>query len=221
MSDLVIGLMGKKRSGKDSFAQRLVEEHGFTKVALADPLRQAALALDPIVGAEVDPRGGAEYGYGGQVFDIPTAEPVHLSEVVREHGWEAAKDHWEYGAEVRRILQRLGTESIRALDQDFWVRAAWRTIEAIDGPVVITDVRYPNEAMSLQIARRRGVPAYLVRITRPGLKDDGDAHPSETALDGWPADYYVDNDRGLAELHQQADDVLGSIHRKIIGAGIQ
>src|SRR5690606_13247424 len=134
--------------------------------ALPISLRQAVLALDPIIGAEVDPRGSVACGYGGQLYDVPTAEPVLLSEVVRRCGWEGAKAHGEYGAEVRRILQRMGTESIRALDQDFWVRVAWKTIEAIDGPVVITDVRYPNEATSLQAARRSGTVAYLVRITR-------------------------------------------------------
>src|SRR5690606_2925967 len=77
--------------------------------------------------------------------------PLRLTQVVGNLGWERAKDV----PEVRRTLQRLGV-AIRELDTGFWLHAAARTIEAALGggrPVVVTDVRFPNEA---EYIRRKG-----------------------------------------------------------------
>ena len=49
MATAILGLVGRKQSGKDTFAQRLVEEHGYTRLAFADPLKAVALAANPIV----------------------------------------------------------------------------------------------------------------------------------------------------------------------------
>jgi hypothetical protein len=202
VTKIVIGLSGKKRSGKGSFAQHLVAEHGFTVVSLAGPLRQAALDLNPIVG-----------------YDRMRDVLVYLSDALHDYGgWEGIKAS-PYADPTRRTLQRLGTEAIRKLDDGFWIRMAWERIDQIDGPVVIDDVRYPNEAMSLQL-RRQKLCTYLVRINRPGL-ENADQHPSETALDAYPADFTVTNDRGLDWLHLKAALVLDDIHAQIEGAKIQ
>lgn len=172
MANLVLGLIGKKRTGKDTFATVLVEQFGYTRVAFADPLRQAALELDPIVGRPALP---------GQLAPL---SDVRLSDVVDVLGWEKAKD---YVPEVRRILQRFGTESIRKIDPDFWITQALRTIDKIDGPVVVTDVRYENEAEAIK--RLGGLLGRIVRDV-PGATD---SHPSETALDDYPTDFTVEN----------------------------
>lgn len=201
---VLIGLSGKKRAGKDTVAAYLVEKYGFTRVAFADPLREVALKVDPIIGAEVDPQGSAAYGYGGEVHDIATAEPVHLSDVVSQRGWEAAKDHCVYGPEVRRILQRMGV-GVRDLDPDFWLRVAAEKIGVMMDArrnVVVTDVRFPNEA---DYIKRHG---FLIRVIRPGL-DHADTHESETALDDYPHDAYLINDGSVQDLRDQVDCLLG------------
>ena len=38
----IIGLIGKKRAGKDTFADYLVEKYGFIKLAFADPIKEVA-----------------------------------------------------------------------------------------------------------------------------------------------------------------------------------
>lgn len=170
---LVVGLSGKKRAGKDTFARVLVEERGFHRVAFADPLREAALALDPIVAL-------------GPMFQSIVGEPdarvLRLSQVVEGEGWEAAKER----PEVRRTLQRYGV-AIREIDPGFWIRAALRTIEAVPGPIVVTDVRFPNEAEAIS-----DLGGHVVRVNRPGLAS-ADEHESETALDDYPFDLVVEN----------------------------
>lgn len=183
MSNLIIGLIGKKRSGKDSFASVLVERYGYKRVAYADPLREALLRMDPCVDWDMDDDG-----------DIT---PYQLSEVVGWIGWERAKD---IVPDVRRLLQSFGTDAIREIDEDFWVRAGAKQIDETPGPVVVTDVRFPNEADAI---RKRG--GLLVRITRPGY--DGDGHPTETALDDYRADMEVSNTKDLERLYEVANSV--------------
>lgn len=179
----LIGVLGKKRAGKDTFAATLLDEYGYQRVAFADPLRDAALRLDPLVGPAPLP-------------DDLVPRYRSLSEVVGALGWERAKDSVP---EVRGILQRLGTDAIRALDPDFWIRQALLPIEARTAPVVVTDVRFPNEADEL--VARGGT---LVRIVRPGHPADGDEHPTEKALDNYPTRFTVTNGGTLEDLQEAA-----------------
>jgi hypothetical protein len=183
----LVGLIGKKRTGKDTFAAVLVEKHGYERVALADPLREAALALDPIMGTFPLLHEG-----------LTRVREWRLSEVIDSIGWEKAKD---YCPEVRRTLQRLGTESIRSLDDQFWIRTAFARIDALreaGTPVVVTDVRYPNEAEAI---RKAG--GYLARIVRD-LPDDGDSHASEKAMDGYRENLRIPNNGSKNDLEYMA-----------------
>ncbi|MEV7582223.1 hypothetical protein [Streptomyces erythrochromogenes] len=185
MSFRHVALMGRARSGKDTAAARLVSAHQFVRVAFADPLREAAMSLDPIVGADA-----SVYG----------ALPIRLSDLVKRYGWERAKTEYP---EVRRTLQRLG-EAVREHDPDYWLRLALDKIRTADRwglPVVVTDCRYPNEAAAL-----RSAGALLVRVDRPSLDQHrGAEHISETALAGYRPDVVLTNGGTVAELHQAVD----------------
>lgn len=184
---MIVGLIGKKRSGKDSFAQTLVER-GVKRFAFADPLKEAALHLDPLI----------EYPTWADWIEPKTEETAdwyvdRLSTLVKEYGWEAAKEF----PEVRRTLQNFGV-AIRQIDEDFWLRTTLDKAKA--APLaVITDVRFPNEAEA--IFTSGGV---LVRIERPGL-DSSDTHVSETALDNFIVPVTITNDGSLAQLASNAN----------------
>ncbi|WNI28652.1 hypothetical protein [Streptomyces sp. ITFR-6] len=168
-----IGITGRMRVGKDTAGQWLVDNRGYRRVSFADPLRDAALKLDPFV---------TQYGSGPM---------LRLSNVVRDAGWERAKDGYP---EVRRILQELGA-SIRAIDPEFWLRTALAKVRDANEagvPAVITDVRYPNEAASLKAAG-----FHLLYIERPDVPQL--QHESEGALTAADADYAITND-GTREL---------------------
>ncbi|UJQ86814.1 deoxynucleoside monophosphate kinase [Arthrobacter phage Reedo] len=183
MTAPLIGLIGKKRTGKDTFAGTLTERHAYARIALADPLREAAYALNPIVGT-----------FPLTVDDTLRVEEWRYADVIDAIGYEKAKD---YVPEIRRILQRLGTESIRAIDDKFWIKAAFAKIDALreaGTPVVVTDVRYPNEADAIKEAG-----GYLIRISR-NLPSDGDGHASEKALDDYKTDLVIHNNGSLWDL---------------------
>jgi dephospho-CoA kinase len=182
----LLGLIGRARTGKDT-AARFLADFGFARYAFADPLREAALGLDPIVDARL------VYGDPGRGDDLGQASIVEtrLSLAVRLLGWDAAKEAYP---EVRRTLQRLGTESVRALDETFWVRALAARLDAETGPAVVTDVRFPNEA---DLIRSRG--GLIVRVTRPHAPATL-AHSSESALDRYDDDVVLANTGSLDDF---------------------
>lgn len=181
MSDrLIIGLAGYSRSGKNEAAEALVQ-YGWKQAAFADKLREFLLAVDPVI--------PGPYGTGN----------LRLSILIRDVGWEYAKDHYP---EVRALLQRTGTEAgRRLLGADVWVDALFREYAQVPA-LVITDVRFPNEARA--VVERGGV---MIRVERPGVgpaRDKvGRVHVSETALDDWSYDHFLDNDGTVQDLHRK------------------
>ena len=155
MSSRIIGITGHARNGKDTAGGLLVSEYGFTRVALADAVRSMALAIDPYVS-------------GGN---------IRLHHMVNNLGWEESKK----APEIRRLLQAIGTEGVRDhIGVDSWVRAAKRTIDETPGPVVVTDIRFPNEADAIH--EWGGDLWRVVRINPDGSAYDngiGSEHASE------------------------------------------
>jgi hypothetical protein len=175
----LIGLSGYARSGKDEAAKVLVEEFGFKRIAFADKLRGFLYALDPIV----------------SVWQDWDSEPglVTVKTVIDRYTWDGYKETM-YGPEIRRLLQRLGTEAGRnTLWDSIWIDAALHDLSP-EGKYVVTDARFPNEAAAIQ--ERGGV---LVRITRDGV-GPANNHPSETSLDDYDFHWRISNHGTLEEF---------------------
>ena len=184
---MIVGVVGLAGAGKDTFAEVLVEEYGYKRVSFADKMREALLALDPIVHLDYS--------------DVWAGEPVRLSAAVTMHGWDRAKRDIP---EVRQLLQRMGTEVGRDLfGLDFWVDQALCCVGPAD-KVVVTDVRFDNEADAIR--KRHGL---LVRINRPGIEPLPGGHASE-ALAGRAAfqGIEVPNTEGIDRLHTHARAVM-------------
>lgn len=187
----ILGLSGYARSGKDEAAKILVEEFGFTRVAFADKLREAVYAYNAPVAPSKE--------HDGMVF---------LQEVIDVYGWDKYKES-EYGPEVRRQLQRMGTEVGRnTLSDSIWVDTAFANVPA-DGKVVVTDCRFPNEAEAI---KSRG--GQLWRVNRagvgPAVSPDGSIHPSETSLDNATFDVVLFNDSSLEAYYDNVRRTYGS-----------
>ena len=172
---MIIGLSGKAGSGKDTVANILVEEFGYKRVAFGDKIKECLLALDPIV----------TWNY----YESGYEDSTRLSELVAEVGWDKTKQD----PEVRRLLQRMGTEVGREiLGEWVWIGAAYRNF-SVKNKVVITDVRFENEAGTIRVFHGE-----VWRIERdiPAINN----HASETELDGWEFDRVIQNDGTLEEL---------------------
>ena len=182
---MLIGFTGPPGWGKDTAADHLVKAHGFVRVAFADTIRQVALTIDPYV------------------------HFFRLSDVINLIGWDRAKRQ----PEVRRLLQVIGTEAGRDVHGiDVWVDRTFDAISALahDQPVVITDVRFDNEARRLRTFGGR-----LVRVRRQ--TDNHDAvlgHRSETESAKLNSDHYLPNDGSITELHRRLDRLVDRLDKQ-------
>jgi hypothetical protein len=167
----LIGLCGYAGSGKDEAAKGLVAD-GWERVALADAVREALVALNPIVQS---------------VHQGMCALSGLISEV---GGWSGAKEF----PDIRRLLQRMGTEAGRDIHgQDCWVNIARRKILATSSDVVVTDIRFANEAAMI-----RDLGGVLIRIERPGV---GPVNEHVSEVMPFEADHTLLNDASIEQLH--------------------
>lgn len=199
-----IGLCGRMGSGKDTAARALVR-NGYTRIAFADALRQMAEKLDPIVVASHGKKGI------GSSRELPVTWLNRLSKLVAAVGWDEAKK----SSDVRHFLQFLGTDVVREIDKDYWVKKAWEKASEIiqfnnatglpDPKFVFTDVRFGNEADF--IWAKGGVLVYIDR-TMP-LIEEARKHSSE-AFDGAKyADHIIHNDGSIEDLEAEILEFVG------------
>ena len=170
---MIIGLTGYAQSGKDTVANILVEQYGYTRVAFADKIRDFLYEVNPMVGCS--PSG-------------------YLKDLVDLVGWDAAKQE----PQVRRLLQDLGVGARKVFGENFWVEQALgpqRPWEDDLENIVVTDVRFTNEADYIQ-----GFPvAQLWRIKRIGVGAVNE-HVSERDMDGYQVDQIFANNGTLEDL---------------------
>lgn len=198
---MLIGLSGVAGAGKDETAKILVEEHGFKQLALATKMKEAALALDPIIDYAHEVKNGLTTGL----------RPVRLSELIERVGAEEAKKH----PEVRRTYQRMGTEvGRRTLDEQLWIKKVFELVRdrRKDADIVISDVRFLNEAQYI------GDRGFIWRIIRPGAGLEGEAaqHISEWELNDDTAgiyDRFLYNDGAFEDLPKKVAEILSSCGR--------
>ena len=188
----LIGLHGFPRSGKDTAATILLADYGYERIALADPIRDGLLALDPWVragdwseycDANCDDERWQQYPYN--------IAPRRLSSLIDEFSWDGVKASPFWRFETRVLPQRFGTEFGReTLWDSFWLDVAERRM--LDkGRVVVTDVRFPNEAEWL---RSKG--GLLINVVRPGY-GAVNIHVSETVIE---CDVTLHNDSDVDTL---------------------
>lgn len=185
---MLIAFSGLKGSGKDTAAEVLVNEYGFTRIAFADGVRDAALTIDPIVPV------ASTYGKLDESFNARIA-CERLSDLVAAFGWDKIKRDIP---EVRRLLQVIGTEFGRSIDPDIWIQALYNKFPDIGSPetnYVITDCRFDNEVKFVHL--KGGDVCW---IERPGLVSDG--HASENPALKDKADFILHNDDVIEEFQE-------------------
>lgn len=157
---IVIGLTGLAGSGKDTAADYLVERHGFKKMAFANVLKDMLNTLNPIVSDD-----------GTRLMDVRRACAADVNAELM------LKRHYP---EYRRLLQTLGTDCVRAIDNSFWVKELLAQIDKLPRTqnVVVTDCRFPNEVSDL--AHEGFDTVGFWQVTRPGLPKPGNVHSSES-----------------------------------------
>lgn len=187
----LLGVCGRMHSGKDTLGDYLVREQGYTRVAFADKVKEAIVALDPIVHV-------TEFGAIKRLSDY------------RQRGFQPANDESAVELcnrlkntlpEVRRLMQAMGNDVGQGIfGKMFWIMLALR--EATKGRVVITDVRYPHEAEAI-----RELGGRVLRVSRPNFVEESSA-PSEMLVEECKVDYDIVNDGTISEYLTRSMEAL-------------
>ncbi len=170
---MIIGLTGYAQSGKDTLANILVEQYGFKRVAFADPIRDFCYEVNPVIGHVAN-------------------EDTLLRTVVDRDGWETAKQNQS----VRRLLQNVGVAARNQFGELFWVAQALSPTKISEGDkVVITDVRFVNEAEAIKMFP----DSQLWRVKRPGYGPVNN-HVSESEMEDYKVDQIFYNAGTIEDL---------------------
>lgn len=104
-----------------------------------------------------------------------------------------------YGINVRKMMQTLGTEWGRGLDEDIWIKALKK--HNPEGNYVITDVRMENEA---DFVRDNG--GFIIHVKgRGGIEGN---HESEQGIEFKKGDIFIFNNSDLHNLESQVSEVV-------------
>jgi hypothetical protein len=185
---IVIGMIGKAGSGKDTVADYVTSKYGFNKLAFADPLKKAVQII----------------------FDI---DDEHMFDrALREETLE----NWAPWS-TRKLLQFVGTDLMRdQIDKNIWVKNAVSRVKRLSR-AIISDVRFPNEVDDVKAMLEGHAQMVFIRVTRPdhedaqgGIKD----HASESHIDDLDADIDILNDGTLEDLYMKVDGLMEAILEK-------
>jgi hypothetical protein len=182
---MIIGLSGKRGSGKDTVATFIQDGEKFWKIKkFASKLKSIAALLTGLSENDM-------YSQEGKAIFLP-----------------------DWGMTVGEFQQKLGTEAIRnGLHSQAWVLALLADYNS-EEDWLITDCRFPNEAEAIKaqggvVIRVEGNPA---GIQGDGTRDD--SHPSETALDDYQFDYTIQNNSTLDQLEYNVLVLMGKVVNK-------
>jgi hypothetical protein len=179
---MLIGIAGKKRSGKDTAARALVAQLGFRQIAFADPLKALAASF---LGWPVEAVRDDAFKEAQCLRDMTGRELLQgLGTAVRE---TFGADFW-----VERAMSAacdggpfhpfVSTKTRPGYCCQYDYNAAseadrcYRTREQ-HRDVVISDVRYESEMYAIKMAG-----GAVIRLNRTDGAEAGDSHPSEIEL---------------------------------------
>jgi GTPase SAR1 family protein len=176
-----IALVGPRKSGKSTAAEALINA-GYTRLSLADPVKDAAVSMvNRFWFDEMDSDNRESFSRD----DIDTDKAV-----------------------FRPLLEWIGSTFGRDYlgTPDRWITMFRERAHRTPGPIVCDDVRFPNEAGAL-----REMGFLIVRILRPtearmlALDEAGetrDWQPSEEAIEEIVPDYTLHNHGTVDDLQR-------------------
>ena len=182
MNKMIVALCGKRRVGKDTAAEHLTRVHGMAHVKVAQNLKDACEVM---------------FGF--------TKEQM-------EHEKDVVDDRWE--VTPRQVMQFLGTDMMQFKIQElfpsmgrmFWIRSMFMNMPR-NRDIVISDIRFLHEVKEL---RKRG--AYIIKIHKTNNNmSDVDAHVSETETELIEADFVINNNGSIADLHRGIEKIMADI----------
>lgn len=192
-----IAFVGPMRSGKTTAATYLVEKHGYTRLALADPIKDISeYMLNTLIMQFLPYLKDRQDALG-----VAGAPPILLDRQEMDDAKPTFRPHWQW------LGTEFGRDYLKA--PNLWIDVFLDRVKHTLGPIVCDDVRFPNEAGALREAGFR-----ILRIDRPEEDRNADqrleqlSHPSETALVAIVPDATIPNASTVSALYEGIDLAL-------------
>lgn len=206
-SKFIVGVSGKMQHGKDTVGDYLVANYGFRRVSLADKVKEICMEYDnstPELREHWNKKVARELLNSESRADEVDASmqrvcPGVWRKLTHEECYVTKPPH------ARIVMQQFATDEMRRLDPDCWIRGAMQKYAQEEaGRWVITDMRFINEAYWIEAAEN----SQLWRVRRPFPDAPGSEHKSETELDEYPFEVFIDNDSTIEALHIKVDRII-------------
>ncbi|QPB12448.1 hypothetical protein [Providencia phage PSTCR6] len=218
---ILIGLTGRKRSGKDTAAEVILDQDKGEKIAFADLLKRTlAENWDPKYGVDL------EYDdFDGKGYDREKVLPITNQQVIeymyncvkqleKHHGltgWYNFQSININEPTIRKLLQTLGTDIVVTIDKSFWVKAVVdrlvkSIIEGDKNVFVVTDLRQKHEIDVI-----RGLGGKIIHLQRPNTSSD--PHITEQPLPILSGDYVIRNDSTLNDFIEKVENGYATIRK--------
>lgn len=189
---MIIGLHGFARVGKDTVADLIIEESSGVceKVGFADVLKLSAARAFGALRSPDDVGVDAVRRWADRLKTRLTIQ------IVDDEG------NLHHEVSGRQFLQRYGTEAHRDIfGDDFWVDALELQRPGVDF-LLVTDVRFPNEAAAIHKAG--GEVWKVVRDV-----ETVESHVTERSLPGGCIDREIENYGTIDDLREKVKVALG------------
>ncbi len=211
-----IGIAGAAGSGKTTAASYLVKEHGFTLLGFATPLYK----LGDIHSTNPEEWHSRVFGWGLDYLE-PLGHSLNTILNFTHDCLDVMNDIPVIEGKNRTLLQTLGTEVGRALDENLWTNIFEARVEELgpDAKIVNDNLRFPNEFESLQrlnfynvyletpdeVRSKRYEQEYGIPMNESQL-----SHASEAYLDDIKdkCDIVYHNIGRIEDIYQYIDDVI-------------
>jgi hypothetical protein len=178
---IIIGLVGKANSGKDTFSNFLVSHYNFKKLSFASSLKDALSVI---------------FGWDRNLLEGETDESRNWRETIDPY-WDLTP---------RRTMQIIGTNIFRNhFDRNIWIKSLLNKINnlPLDSKIVISDCRFINEIQSL-----KEFGATIIRINRDSSSNF--KHESENDIQDIFVDFDIDNNGTIEDFYNYIKTILKS-----------
>lgn len=206
---MIIGLTGKKRSGKDTASNYLVAK-GFIKIELARPLKIWLSQINPVLPFPTMSFSNVmSLVYYVMVF-IKHRRIPRYNDITKYISEDIVKDAFPY---IRYLLQYTGTELVVNNDKYFWVNIVINEIKKYQDYTnfVISDIRFNHEVEALQ---REFNKLFIIEVTRNISSDINSNHISESGINRNYIDYTITNNSSVVSLYNSLQLCLDTINNE-------
>lgn len=180
----IIGITGKKYSGKDTLGNFFVNNYGYIRLAFADPLKEAVKCIFGLDDEQL---------YGNKKEEIDEFWGKNPRQILQFVGTDLFRNHTN--------------ELIPNIEKNIWTLVIKRKIinELNKNPnakFIITDTRFPNE---INLIKEFG--GIIIKLKRTNIINN-DNHESESLIDELDFNYEFQNNDTKEKLFE---NVISSI----------